>query len=136
MTNPSAFKELRDLESSVNLPFSDVFHRFSALCTLVAFWLKISGSLEVLFPPAFRDLELLQSQNNCAVFCFLLYKADSLEEMVRTALKGTLCAPFSGPADLAKGPKPALGSKFSLEAQEMTICLCVIPCGKKVHFIG
>lgn len=89
-----------------------------------------------LFFPTFRDLEPIQSQNNCGVFCFLLYKAGSLEEMVWTALKSTLCAPFSGPANLATGPKPALGSKFSLEAPEMTICLCVIPCGKKVHFIG
>lgn len=61
---------------------TNVFHRLSGLCLWVSSWLKSSGSLEEVFSPAFGDLELFQSQNNCGVFCFLLYKAGSLEEMV------------------------------------------------------
>ncbi|KAF5902683.1 DNA mismatch repair protein MutS, partial [Clarias magur] len=60
----------------------DLFYRLSVLRLQVSSWLKSSESLEEVFSPVFGDLELFQSQNNCGAFCFPLYKAGSLEEMV------------------------------------------------------
>lgn len=73
-----------------------------------------------------------------AYFVFFSTRQDHLRKWFEPHLKAHCVHPFSGPANLATGPKPALGSKFSLEARETTICLCVIPCGKKstFHWLG
>lgn len=88
------------------------------------------GSLKDVFK-AFEDLEPFQFQNNCGVFCFLSYKAGSRVEMVWTLLKSTVCAPFSGPANLAN-----LRLKIHIRPLGNEHLSVYDTMWKKVHFIG
>lgn len=75
--NSPCFRYHMDAWKATNVEMSSTGTLCSVLVLLFG-W----RAQEELFSPTFGDLEPFQSQNNCGVFCFLLYKAGSLEEMV------------------------------------------------------